>query len=349
MSGIRIFALAGIPVFVSPWYMVLLLYYGWRLQSAQAAISFIVAVTLGLLIHEFGHAGVSRHYKLNPRVLLHGFGGLCYHDRAQRDLHDVFIIVAGPGLGILSAVLVLGVEFGLRAAAPQLFTQYPVLDRFLSDFWWVSFIWNFVNFIPLWPLDGGQLFRLGAVKLLGARRGEQVTHIVGIALAIAGALAALQFTGGLLLPLLCGFLAWENINHLTSGRASGPVRTTNRFAQELYNKARKHLEEGDWREAARLGHQIRAESSVPDALLDKVWELLAIATTQLGDHEDALSFIRRAPRSPQVVESEIRCLAHLGRHREAREVMASPQAARLPEATRQQLLDLIKDNTQGAA
>ena len=343
MTGFRLFTLAGVPVSVTLYYLILLGYYAFVLNSMTEAIVWIATLTLSLLVHEFGHALVARHYKLRPQVFLHGFGGLCSHDRASRDLHDVFIISAGPGVGIAFAILVLAIEKGLLIAAPGLLQSKPVLQLVFDYIWWISFIWNFVNLVPLWPLDGGQLFRLAALKVLGPKKGERATHGLGVFIGVIGALIGYQL-GGTLALILCALLIWENAQRLMSGRTSGPIRTTNRFAAELHAKAQEAMESGDWREAARLGHQIRAETNVPDRLLDKVWQLLAVSTTQLGEYEEALGYVKRAPKTPMVAEAEVRCLAMLGRKADAEAALGQPPASKLPERTRQTLQTLIDEH-----
>ncbi len=340
MSGFKIFTLAGIPVSVSFFYLLLMGYYAFRLGSAVEIIVWITTLTLSLLVHEFGHGLVARHYKLSPQILLHGFGGLCAHQRASRDLHDVAIICAGPGLGIAFSLLVWGLEVAINLAAPGFIASRPPLTLAFQYVWWISFVWNFVNLIPLYPLDGGQLFRLGAIRLLGPLNGERATHGLGILIGAVGVAVALSMSSTLL-AILCAFAIWENASPLISGRSSGPIRRTNPFAGELFTKAQAAMEEGRWRDAARYGHQLRAENNVPDTLLGRTWELLTVATANQGEHEEALSYARRAPQTPMIAETEVRCLAALGRAREARQLLAEGPASKLPERTRSALEALI--------
>ena len=58
----RLFTLAGIPVRVSIWYVVLLLYFAYRLGPTEAAI-WCACITLSLLVHEFGHGLTARHWR----------------------------------------------------------------------------------------------------------------------------------------------------------------------------------------------------------------------------------------------------------------------------------------------
>ena len=344
--GFRIFSFAGIPVSVSGWYLLLVAWTSWSAAGGAPdglgvtyGLLWATALTSGLLIHEFGHALAARHFALRPQVLLHGWGGLCAHDRAKRDLHDVIIISAGPLVELAFGILCAIVWYFLKSSSPSLAAN-PAVNIAFTYLIYINVVWAFINLVPLWPLDGGQLFRLAAVRLLGPRNGEKVTHYLGIAIGVAAAALGYEF-GGMFLSLLCLLLVYENYTKLSSGRSSGPVRASNRFASELFAKAQKAMEAGDWREAARLGHQIRAESNVPDTLLDKVWGLLAVSTVRIGEYEDALSYIKRAPPSPMVAEAHVRCLAMLGRADEARKLLDLAPAAKLPEKTKAALSALI--------
>ena len=336
MNAFRVFTLADVPVYISPFFLILLGYYGLSSGFTVETLCFIVIVTISLLIHEFGHALVARHYKLSPEVVLHGFGGFCRHTRAKKDLHDVLIISAGPGLGIAAALLVWVVDLVLGFAAPEAVAARPLLDTIFWYSFYVGVIWNVVNLIPLWPLDGGQLLRLGLVRMLGPVRGEKYTHIVGIALGVVTVIASVALQS-ILLILISGMLTWQNIRQLRSGSSSGPIRRRNTFAHELHTKARAALAEGDWREAARLGHQARAENNIPDDLLDRLWELLAVATARQGSYKEALGYAKRAPDSALTVEARVRGLAGTGQHAEARALLDTPTGRQIPGAIRAEL------------
>src|SRR5688572_6731933 len=172
MGGFHLFTLADIPVRLSPWYLFLLAF--WVFPDPASGLLFALCVTLSLLAHEFGHAFVARHYKLQPEVLLHGFGGRTAHQRARTDRQDALIIAAGPTAGLLlgAACLVARELFPIESRA---------LYTLLTELIYINFFWSIFNLLPLWPMDGGQLLRIGASKLLKPARGERVTHIVSLA------------------------------------------------------------------------------------------------------------------------------------------------------------------------
>lgn len=338
MSGLQLFTIAGIPVRVSLWYGFLLLFWFQGGDVYRSALWAIV-VTSSILVHEMGHALVARYYRLRPSILLHGLGGLCHHDRAERDLHDVLIIAAGPGAGLL-----LGIASWLFALfAPELMMspERPWIGIVVNMSIWVNVAWSLVNLLPLWPLDGGQLFRLAMLRLAKPKRAEQVTHITALTLlALALALGFVYDTTLLLFLVL--WIAWSNIAALRSGTASGPIRTTNKHAAALLERAREAYEREDFTEAARLGHQIRAETNVADKVLRETWRILGVSSARLGEHREALSFLRHAPSTPDVTEARIECYYALGMDSQLDALLGSSEFAALPEARRQEILDVVR-------
>ncbi len=338
MGGFRIFSLAGIPVHVSIWYLLLS---GWIGFRSENPLLWITTLTVSILVHEFGHAFASRHYDLNPQILLHGWGGLCSHERAERDLHDVVIISAGPGAGFVLGGLTFAFSLALQWFAPDWLAAQPLVELGIQYMLFINIIWSFVNLIPLWPLDGGQLFRLGMVRLFGGAKGEKITHYTGIGLSIIAALLAFKFFSGFFMALLCGFLAWENYKRLQSG-GSGPVRRVNKTSAKLVAQAQQALHNEDFREAARLTHLARDEKGrIPEKVMTQIWTILSIATAQQGDYEEALSYIKRAPASPEVIEAQAWCLTFLERRDEVQTLLDSDRGKILPTAVRNAVLQEI--------
>ena len=93
MNAIYLFSFRGIPVYVQLWYFLLLAFFCFG-QDVQSGLVLAGCVTVSLLVHEFGHALVAAKYRLNPTVILHGWGGLCAHERAEKDTHDAFFFSA---------------------------------------------------------------------------------------------------------------------------------------------------------------------------------------------------------------------------------------------------------------
>ncbi|MFT3923192.1 MAG: site-2 protease family protein [Myxococcales bacterium] len=334
MSGFRVFTLANVPVWVSPWHLVVLGFLSWG-PDIRAGMLYALCIALSILVHEFGHALVAKLFRLNPQILLTGFGGLTGHERAQRDRDDALIIAAGPLAGLL---------FGLLALVARRFLPMPApLYEITQNLVYMNFVWSFFNLLPLWPLDGGQLLRLGMLKLAKPARAERIVHIT--ALVVLVGLIYFYGTGGMWFMMIAVTLGMQNINALQNGGSGAPVRTVNRHAVELFRNAVLAYERGDDREAARLCHQLRAEGNVPGEIMKRTWALLGIATTRKGDFEEALSYLRRAPDSPEVVEATAQCFYQLEMF-EALEALVQTKAfERLPSDTREAIIKALVDGT----
>lgn len=334
MGGFRLFTLAEVPVWVSPWYLLLLLYFttGGRTDHP---IMLGVCVTVSILVHELGHALVAKRYKLSPEILLHGFGGLTSHRSAKTNGQEARIIAAGPFAGLLLAAL----SYSLLAFGPP---TAPALQSAAKYMLYINLVWSLFNLVPMWPMDGGQLFRLGMLKLFSPVRATKITHITGIVLAVVLGLIAAQLGYGMFMFFILALNAWQNVQAL---QASGtqPVRRDNPHARELLTAAERAYERGDEDEAARLCQQIRAESEVPPQILARIWVILGVTATRKGEYEEALSYLKRAPDCTEVVEASAQCFYQLEMY-EALDALTKTRAfGKLPTETREQIESALQE------
>ncbi len=188
----------------------------------------------------------------------------------------------------------------------------------------VNLGWSVLNLLPLWPLDGGQLYRLGMQKLLPtARSADRATHVTSLVL--IGAVLVWMFLAryasgwNMLIVLLLG---WQNVSALRGQVSSGTVYGSHARGGGMLREGWAALQQGNPREAARLCHQMRADAHLSPEQLREVWALLGVSTTALGEHEEALGYLRRAPRTPDVDAATRECLIALGREHELEEVGA---------------------------
>jgi stage IV sporulation protein FB len=314
VSAIHLFTLRGIPVYASPFYFVLLLVFA--RGDLTRGIIWGICITLSLLTHELGHAFVARHLRHDPTIMLHGFGGLTSRARTGRDVEEAAIIAMGPAAGLALGLLVYGVWLLLSSTG----AASPAVATIVNALLYPCITWNLLNLIPLWPLDGGQLFRLALLRWFSARQATRVTHIVALTLLGAAGLYAL-LAHSMYMLLLLGLLAMQNVQALrgSSSQATTPVASS--AADELVERAAVALREGRFKDAARLGHQARAQDGVPQLLLDKIWEILGVATSELGEHSEALTYLRRARPNERVRAATRQCLAALGEAEEVEEVV----------------------------
>jgi len=338
MGGFHLFTLANVPVSVSPWYLLLLGYLTMRSQGQGLVLA--VCITISLLVHEFGHALMARHFKLEPSILLHGFGGQTGHRPASRERDEALIIAAGPFFGLMLGVLAF---VALQYAPIESQNAYNALRYFM----YINFVWSVFNLLPMWPMDGGQLLRIGASKLFKPTRGERLTHIVSIVVVVLVALGTYMVNFGPMMMIILAMTAWQNFQALgatsTAAAGSAAAPKDNAFASELLERALRAYEQGDDDEAARLCHQLRAEPQVAPAMLAKAWAILGVTTTRKGNYEEALSYLRRAPEAPDVVEATAQCLYQLGMFESLEALVNTKAFTKLPNDTRSDILDALAE------
>ena len=292
-SGIRVFSIAGIDVSISFWYVVLM---GFILiqNLSVGGFLFAAAITISIVIHEFGHAIPSKLYGLHPSILLHGFGGLCSHQPADSDWKDILIIVAGP---------LVEIAFGLAAFAVLGSVQTPGVtlnwELFLWYFAYFSVVWGAINlFLPLYPLDGGQLFHMFLRRVMVEHKAQDIALKTSIVVAIPCGIYCLV-TGMWLGVFLIAFILMGNFSTLNADvrlvDRKAKVRAST-FVKDNLAAAEAAFADEDWREASRLCHLLRSGSDpIPAKQMSRIWEMLAIATIEQGDFEEAEGWLRQAP------------------------------------------------------
>ncbi len=334
---LHLFNIGDIPVRVSLWYGLLLLYWFRGGEDAKGTLLWAIVVTVSILVHELGHALVARHYRLRPSILLHGLGGLCYHDRAARNRDDALIIAAGPGAGLLLGAL----TWTLVWLGPPILTGSEWFYSVASMSLYVNIGWSLVNLLPIWPLDGGQLYRLFLLRLLKPARAEQITHYTALVLLAIAFIIATR-TGSTLLVMLALWTAWSNITALRGDGASEPIRSVNKAAEQLLVEAKNAYTQQDFKEAARVGQLLRHEGNVSDRVAREGLLVLGLSCARIGEHAEALTFLRREPATPEVVEARIECLYGLGRDGELEQLLKSADFHQLSPQRREEILGIVR-------
>ncbi|MED5418101.1 MAG: M50 family metallopeptidase, partial [Verrucomicrobiota bacterium] len=202
------FRLFGFPVTVEPWHWAILALIGGGLgirvrEDILGVILFMVAGFVSILIHELGHAFMSRLFGCrHVAIVLHGMGGVAISQGARFNRgQDILVSAAGPGLqafcGGVALVLLLTHSFDGPAAS--------LLYAFVG----VSLFWALLNLIPVHPLDGGQILR----EVLGPRR-IQLTLKISIVVAVIVGVPMFLLTSSLLFPIFLGLTVWQNYKML---------------------------------------------------------------------------------------------------------------------------------------
>jgi len=239
------FRVLGIPVRVHPFFWIITLIIAMQGDSALPAkvFSWIVAVFVSILIHELGHAFMQRHFGGQPRIVLHGMGGLAICGDCDRSTRaQILISLAGPGAGFLfAAILAVGVmltghHLGLyleQGQTPGFIPQgikllgvwllwevfpSPHVNEMLSNLFFINILWGAVNLLPIYPLDGGHVSR-ELCQLSHPRAGMILSLRISMITAIGMALVGLSGQS-LFVVFMFGYFAYSSYKTLEAYRAS---------------------------------------------------------------------------------------------------------------------------------
>lgn len=251
------FRIAGFPVRVHPFFWVISLLLGLNAFDGEplGTLLAVAVVFVSILIHELGHAVFQRKFGGNPRIVLHGFGGLAICDNCDRSPRSQIIIsLAGPFAGFLFAaatIAVLAIASGYIHFAPA-WSNYAwaeALDPEFADrllgipllvgrLWfqpfaspavynvfnmllWINIFWGLMNLLPVYPLDGGRVSR--ELLTLGGDPQQGVIKSLQISIGVAAVVAVWSLISiGFLAAIMFGFLAYNNYQTLQAYSGRGP-------------------------------------------------------------------------------------------------------------------------------
>ncbi|MCB9740532.1 MAG: site-2 protease family protein [Deltaproteobacteria bacterium] len=335
------FTIAGIPVTVSMWHVLLMgfIFYNQLQHSVALGVGAILIAIFSVLMHEMGHALVSARYGLAPRVELNGMGGVTMHAPARGDLQVFFITSAGPAANFALA--------GLLWAAQDL------AEGMLAQIVWlgmaINVVWGLYNLLPVLPLDGGTLTLLLLRRIF--RRGDRAERIafwLGIVIGGAGAVWGLS-TRNLLVTFVLGMAAFENWRALKALGAPQPDhdRVKHGRVRELLLRAREAYANGDFDGAARACHQARSEPFLSTEEMKQVWSILALTAARQAQWSDAIRYAERDGNAPEMAQVRAVAILALGEPARARAFLGS-NAARLVQTEQLESLRALA-RSQGAA
>jgi Zn-dependent protease len=185
----------------------------------------IIVLLVSILVHELGHALTSRKMTgVTPFIKLWGMGGLAYPNTQLTQKQSFWVTWAGPlaglgffGLIVLTCCAIYGFAIGTDLTMILLFPSretYTVLAKMndpvlymLKDLLRVNFWWSLMNLLPVFPLDGGQIYA-------SIERSPKKVWTVGMVTGALVAVAALLFLQQLFITILFGYFAFQNYKRL---------------------------------------------------------------------------------------------------------------------------------------
>lgn len=198
--SINLFRLFGIQLAVHVSFGLLLAYYGWRGWQYGGLIGMLWSVALIVLffgcvvLHELGHSLTARRYGVRvPRILLLPIGGMAEMEQIpRRPATELLITIAGPAVNFAIALLLFPLVWGeLLGRVPV--WEYSMADM-LTQLWWGNVIMGTFNLLPVFPMDGGRIFRALLAYRLPYLQASWWAVMVGRVLALVlAAVAALVY------------------------------------------------------------------------------------------------------------------------------------------------------------
>ena len=203
---ITIGRVAGTEVKVHLTFFILVAF--WAMQGYQQggnagawlAALFLLALFACVLLHEFGHILMARHFGVRtPDVILLPIGGVARLERIPDEpKQELLIALAGPAV-TLAIVVILYILVALSGHAPALGGLEPGTFG-LETLMRVNLYLLLFNLFPAFPMDGGRVLRALLASRLGLVAGTRIAARLGQASAVVAGLYGL--TAGLPMLLL---------------------------------------------------------------------------------------------------------------------------------------------------
>lgn len=198
--------------------------------NVNRAIMFWTMLFGIVLVHEFGHCFGARSVGGRAdHILMWPLGGLAFASAPMRAWPQFVTVAAGPAVNVIfclisGAILVianrsldaitlnpLGFGEGVVLSADW---QVPILLFYLVNLLLLAF-----NLLPIYPMDGGQLFQTIMWPFLGLQRSMKLACQVGIGGAVVFAVLGIQYGGFLLvgIAIFGGLTCWQRLQQLKWG------------------------------------------------------------------------------------------------------------------------------------
>jgi len=230
-ASFKVGRLSGITVRV---HILFLIFIGWQLLRAESAwvgaLVFLAVLFAIVLVHEFGHCFGARAVGGDAEdILMWPLGGLAYAHAPMTPWAQFVTVACGPLVNLVFAAIS-GVIVYVQTRAHELVLLNPFAGIMLPpEMTWLACVWVFYqvnlmllafNLLPIYPLDGGQLFQCALWPALGLQRAMTLACQVGLLGCIGLGVWGLAGERGSLLVFIAvfgGFTCWQRLRMLKYG------------------------------------------------------------------------------------------------------------------------------------
>jgi Zn-dependent protease len=205
---IRLFRFAGIDLFLHwSWFLVGVFEIGDR-ANAYSSLGWNIAEYLSLfaivMLHEYGHALACRQVGGTAnQIVLWPMGGVAYVNPPPRPGATLWSIAAGP---LVNAVLIPVLSLlGMLNRSLGWAETMPNAHALLRSVWFINLGLLVFNMLPIYPLDGGQIFRSLLWFVVGRARSLMAATSVGL-IGAAGLIAYSVWSHSVWLGAISAFI-----------------------------------------------------------------------------------------------------------------------------------------------
>lgn len=212
-----------------------------------------------ILVHEFGHCFGARSVGGDARdIMLWPLGGLAFAQAPMRPWPQFVTVACGPLVNVVFclisavALFVGGGDYVSFHWHPLhgvgLHGPFPSWVYYVSVFYHVNYLLLAFNLLPIYPLDGGQLFQAIIWPFVGLQRATLLACQVGLAGCFLLGVWGMSGGGQMLIfiAIFGGFTCWQRLQALKYGMvvedpsyeySARPPRQGGGFWSRLFKRA----------------------------------------------------------------------------------------------------------------
>lgn len=197
--------IAAIPLHIHWSFWLVLLYLGASggLMSGDPLFSMSLFALLMVIVtlHEFGHSLTARALGIRvDKISITGIGGIAELGDFLDSKKELLVTLAGPAVNLAIAVILWPL------------VTFNTGERSLSDsLWLLNLVVLVFNLLPMYPMDGGRLSRIGLSHIFGELRSYTISKYINLALLGLAVAVCLQLGQHVMLIIL-GFMGLYGIS-----------------------------------------------------------------------------------------------------------------------------------------
>ncbi len=155
-------------------------------QSPGNYTLFVLAVIASVLLHEFGHALVSSHYRIRTiEIVMYPIGGVARLERPPKPWEEFWIALTGPAVNLAIAASIFALLYSEKRPI-NLFALVQPSDVNLADrIALANLILAGFNLLPAFPMDGGRMLRAVLSRMKSEYEATRIATWSGRMLAIS--------------------------------------------------------------------------------------------------------------------------------------------------------------------